>query len=282
MRSILVCLDGTWNGRDDDVPTNILKLHEAAGLTAPETISLYFEGPGNDSKWLTKIFGGAFGAGSMDIRDQAYSALESVYQPDDKIVIIGFSRGAAIARLLCSKIHKFGINDHYPPVNFLGCFDTVGAFLPVGHFQQGALFHDLHISPGVERAFHAVSIDENRLSFEPNLMNNRNGIAEVWFPGGHSDIGGGNSSSGLSDITLDWMLEKMTKCGLDAPQLDVDPGPTAGITIVRGMYRRGPRRVGVKVDGEFNIAYKPRIHRSVAVRQESFPEYQPSLRNSTL
>lgn len=277
MRSILVCLDGTWNGRDDDVPTNILKIHEAAGLTAPETISLYFEGPGNDSKWLTKIFGGAFGAGSMDIRDQAYSALASVYQPDDKIVIIGFSRGAAIARLLCSKIHKWGINDHYPSISFLGCFDTVGAFLPVGHFQQGALFHDLHVSPGVKRAFHAVALDENRLSFEPNLMNHRQGIAEVWFPGGHSDIGGGNTSAGLSDIALEWMLEKMTKCGLEAPQLLVGPDPTDDITIVGGMYRRGPRKSVVKVNGLIVDGYAPRIHTSVRVRQAMFPDYQPNL-----
>jgi len=90
---------------------------------------------------------------------------------------------------------------------FLGCFDTVFAALPFGPSQQG-LFTDLNVSGLVKTARHAVSIDEDRAAFSPNLMNYRNGIKEVWFKGNHADIGGGYAERGLADISLQWMISE--------------------------------------------------------------------------
>jgi hypothetical protein len=32
---------------------------------------------------------------------------------------------------------------------------------------------------------------------------------QVWFPGVHSNIGGGNDDQGLADITLAWMMSQL-------------------------------------------------------------------------
>lgn len=40
-------------------------------------------------------------------------------------------------------------------------------------------------------------------------------VEQVWFAGVHSDVGGGYSRSGLSDLAYDWMKEKAAGCGLE-------------------------------------------------------------------
>ncbi len=39
-------------------------------------------------------------------------------------------------------------------------------------------------------------------------------VEQVWFPGVHSDVGGGYSDTGLSDAAFTWMMEKAESCGL--------------------------------------------------------------------
>jgi uncharacterized protein (DUF2235 family) len=258
-RTLIFSFDGTWNGRDDTIPTNILKLHRA--FSHENQVPFYFAGPGNEDEngWFTELLGGAFGVGSFEIRDMALATLRAVYQYGDRIVAIGFSRGAAIARMFASEIYKEDINGYLVDVDFLGCFDTVGAYLPIGPSQQG-LFHDLHVSPVVQSAYHAVAIDENRKTFTPNLMNKRDEITEVWFPGVHTDIGGGQEDTGLSDITLKWMADNLTSHGV-VLSVNTQPDYETPIGHNGGLYRRETRRIGVKVDGEWSdiepIIYKP-------------------------
>ncbi|KAG8846271.1 hypothetical protein FRB91_000956 [Serendipita sp. 411] len=71
-------------------------------------------------------------------------------------------------------------------------------------------------------ASQALSIDETRLSFSPTLMyapiqpanelafGHGTGFSQVWFPGVHTDIGGGYSRSyqDISDITFAWMVDR--------------------------------------------------------------------------
>lgn len=258
--TLIFCFDGTWNGRDDEIPTNVLKMHR--GLRVHGQISFYHAGPGNEDEnnLFQELLGGLFGWGSNEIRDMALTTLGSVYRPGDRIVAIGFSRGAAIARLFCAKVYEEGVNGHRPAVDFLGCFDTVGAYLPIGPSQQG-LFHDLHVSAAVKIACHAVALDEDRATFEPNLMNQRDGVLEVWFPGVHTDIGGGSKDTGLSDGPLQWMLEWMAKCNITS-DVPTSPDAAAPLGDNSGLYRRKPRRVGVKVDDEWSDD-KALLHPSV-------------------
>jgi hypothetical protein len=110
-------------------------------------------------------------------------------------------------------------------IKVLGVFDTVGSRgIPVRgildwynakHFG----FHDVALSPIVDHAFHALAIDEKRLSFPasvwgyPNHKDNLT-VEQVWFPGNHANVGGGYSDNSLSDIALDWMLSRIEDKGL--------------------------------------------------------------------
>lgn len=79
-------------------------------------------------------------------------------------------------------------------------------------------FYDYDLNENVGYARHAISIDENRKSFQrvkwastkPTARdaNGINWFEQVWFAGNHSDIGGSycENESRLSDIALDWML----------------------------------------------------------------------------
>lgn len=241
-RTLIFCFDGTWNGLDDEHPTNVQKLW--SGTRLGSQIPMFFAGPGNETEnnRLMELLGGAFGLGSWAIVDYAISTLAAVYQPGDRIVAIGFSRGAANARMFCAKAAK--------PITFLGCFDTVGAYAPFKPFQQG-VFHDLHVSPFVERAAHAIALDEDREAFTPNLMNKRNGITEVWFPGVHCDVGGGLAETGHSDGALQWMMEQLSDAGIYA-NIETHPDPSAPIGFNEGHYRRDRRRVGVQIDDDWS------------------------------
>ena len=120
-------------------------------------------------------------------------------------------------------------------VEFIGVWDTVGALgIPDDKVLLNWLdnpdryrFHDTALSPHVRRARHAVAIDERRGSFSPTLwdMNEVAGHQDVqqkWFPGVHSDVGGGYKEQGLSDGALLWMIEESGKGGVVYRQDAVD------------------------------------------------------------
>ena len=74
----------------------------------------------------------------------------------------------------------------------------------------------------MSHAYHAVSIDERRAQFKPTLWTNPDGslrpndaqVEQVWFPGVHSDVGGGYQQCELSDIALSWIMHKAKENGL--------------------------------------------------------------------
>ena len=240
----LVFNDGTQNGLDDDNPTNIRIMAKLAEGFLGQKV-YYFEGPGNDERNIFEhLAGSLFGADMWSIRDAAIKAVLEFYKDGDTIAVFGFSRGSAIAHMICHEFAKRGIK-----VIFLGCFDTVFAALPFGPSQQG-LFTDLTVSGLVENARHAVSIDEDRAAFAPNLMNYRPGVVEMWFKGNHADIGGGYKERGLSDITLHWMLSEARVCAsIDFKPVHTMQSPNS-IHRERLPARRETRKPIVQVDGK--------------------------------
>jgi uncharacterized protein (DUF2235 family) len=93
------------------------------------------------------------------------------------------------------------------PIKCIGVWDTVGALgIPLrglrGLTRRRYDFHDTELSGSVEFAFHALAIDELRAPFEPTLWLEKPKpnqlVSQTWFPGVHSDIGGGYASNGLS------------------------------------------------------------------------------------
>ena len=108
-------------------------------------------------------------------------------------------------------------HDHVP-VAFLGVFDTVGALGVPGLSRRRSRFHDLRLSTDVECARQALAIDDRRITFEPCLLDVPVSMAarvkQVWFPGGHSDVGGGARARALSDTALLWMVGEAIARGL--------------------------------------------------------------------
>jgi len=107
------------------------------------------------------------------------------------------------------------------PVAFLGPWDTVGS---VGMYNMNQAFPFTFENPSVAIVRHAVSLDERRAGFRSNvfkadptpLPNGRPRVMNVWFPGVHSDIGGGYpwADSGLAMLAFEWMLREAKEAGL--------------------------------------------------------------------
>lgn len=116
---------------------------------------------------------------------------------------------------------------NYPvPITTIGCFDTVGALgiptLPIpglrdlvsGVNTKRYQFLDTTLSPGILNAFHALALDERRRPFSPTLWRKREGLHDAvnlkqcWFPGVHTNVGGGYTDQEIADITLAWMIQQ--------------------------------------------------------------------------
>ena len=108
----------------------------------------------------------------------------------------------------------------------LGVWDTVGAIgLPNRNRDQSAFgdhyYHQMTLPKNIAHAYHALSVDDERREFAPVLFSrvpiNSGTIEEVWFPGMHSDVGGGYKlknkdphAKELSNISLKWMADKFS------------------------------------------------------------------------
>lgn len=116
------------------------------------------------------------------------------------------------------KFHSGDNDDGRVRIFFLGVWDTVGALgipdnlalLNLFDPDRKHSFHDTRLTEKVIHAYHAVALDEWRASFTPTLwsgVENRETVHQVWFPGCHSDVGGGYLETGLSDGALKWMID---------------------------------------------------------------------------
>ncbi|KKY27965.1 hypothetical protein UCRPC4_g00810 [Phaeomoniella chlamydospora] len=102
-----------------------------------------------------------------------------------------------------------------------GVFDTVGSLgIPaIGIlprlFRQHLTFVDTKVESNIEHAFQALALDERRRPFSPTIWEKPEGqenpkvLKQCWFPGVHSDIGGGYPHSELANITLVWMISNL-------------------------------------------------------------------------
>src|SRR5256886_2870028 len=109
-------------------------------------------------------------------------------------------------------------------ITCIGVWDTVGALgIPVGLCGRLSRrlfgFHDVTLSSRVDRAFHAIAVDERRRPFVPTLWHQQPDaskagqvLEQVWFTGVHSDVGGGYGwdERDLANLTLRWMANRVT------------------------------------------------------------------------
>lgn len=97
----------------------------------------------------------------------------------------------------------------------LGAPGALGQLLNPSKYK----YHDIGLHPGIQHAYHALAIDEQRKPFEPSFWQRPAGwtgtLEQVWFPGVHSNIGGSYSPDGLANEALHWMVEKAEALGLE-------------------------------------------------------------------
>lgn len=191
-------------------------------------------------------------------------------------------------------------------VEFAGLWDTVDAYgLPVDELTAGwskmvwpLSLPNCALSPIVQKACHALSLDDERNTFHPVLWDERQEpqnltstlldqerLSQVWFAGMHSDVGGGYPDDSAAHVSLSWIGEEAAARGLRyQASLLLDPGDTfpsiwktkaSFHTPIhdsrRGLgvyYRYNPRKLYLLTqDSRASVQIgRPKIHESVFER----------------
>lgn len=169
-------------------------------------------------------------------------------------------------------------------IKMVGVWDTVGSLgIPALFGKVGPLiygFLDTNLHPNVLNAYHALAIDERRGEFPPTLWTQPfppipgQVLEQVWFSGVHCNVGGGYEESGLSDITLGWMLEKAGNLGLQ-----IDPDILAKYSSLDESHALDKMHESWNLLWLFpqtrTIPGDAAVSNTVAIRCESEQSYQP-------
>ncbi|KAI6111720.1 hypothetical protein EDD16DRAFT_1807391 [Pisolithus croceorrhizus] len=190
-------------------PTNVLRLCESPpvinGDNQKRQIVLYMSGVGSESNFhgVPSPPGVALRCvivpASNKIRD-AYAFIAQNYEVGDEICIFG---GAYTARKLSGLIDRIGLLQREELIYFFEIWTALDALSITDH----------SLPANIDIALHALSLQDNRTLFSPTLWEMPEGgrlanqvIKQVWFPGSHSDVGGGCDKHDLSDLALFWMV----------------------------------------------------------------------------
>ncbi len=234
MKNIVICCDGTSNDISG-APTNVLRCYRSL-VRDDSQLTYYDSGVGTlpDPSMLTDP-GKAIGmkldmAVGYSVKDQAckaYRFLTRRWEANDKIYLIGFSRGSYAVRALAGMVHAVGLVrqelEHldelawsvYSSADFLACSNFkfafsqndriniyfVGVWDTVSSFGRLTNYKTLPYTannPSIEHIRHAVAIHEKRVAFKANLfrpkdISQHKSFDQIWFKGAHCDVGGGYS-----------------------------------------------------------------------------------------
>lgn len=245
--NITVFFDGTGQNRSQlqkENWSNVVILHDAIDEEVQKGVvqyRKYIDGVG--TRQGEDLSGGGLGIGLDERIEEAYeflwekvnNAIEDGFEPH--LYLFGFSRGAYAARWLASLINFSGIPKDNAPrrkmflnhreqdakaanelrsknvvwdgiaIDFIGVWDTVEASVNPSY--------DIADVPNqVRSVYHALAIDEWRYEFNPTRFNSSPKVTEAWFPGCHTDIGGGYEERAIANETLWWMISGAQDAGL--------------------------------------------------------------------
>jgi uncharacterized protein (DUF2235 family) len=146
-------------------------------------------------------------------------------------------------------------------IRFMGLWDTVSS---VGWIYKPVRLLDMARNPIIQVGRHAVSIDERRAYYRDNLWGPpvkitdsewpkefrdqgiQQDIAQVWFPGVHSDVGGSypQSEAAPANEALAWMIGELQRHGAELCQERVDMvlGTRSGVYSADHIYTPPPAR----------------------------------------
>jgi len=103
-KRIALFLDGTWNNVNDN--TNVWRVKS---LFRADVDQICYYSAGVGTAHGERLIGGILGYGLDDEVIRAYEWLTEHYEPEDRLFIFGFSRGAYTARALAGFISKCGL-----------------------------------------------------------------------------------------------------------------------------------------------------------------------------
>jgi hypothetical protein len=235
--------DDPKGGSNKQYATNVLRLSRSVKSHTEdgrEQLVFYQSGVGSEANFAGDPATGttalqALGtAVASKIRD-AYVFIAQNFEEGDEICLFGFSRGAYTARKLSGLIDRIGLltthnlgtffgiwrqlmdketptippDTRHPGIKCVGVWDTVGS---VYKTIDALNIIDTSLPATIDVALHAISLQENRQMFLPTLWTEPQGgfkanqiLKQVWFPGAHSDVGGGYERHELADIACYWM-----------------------------------------------------------------------------
>jgi uncharacterized protein (DUF2235 family) len=116
-RNLVICCDGT-NNEFGPNNTNVIRLIQVLERDPARQLLYYDPGVGTlpepnafsaVQKWFSKVNGLAFGAGLVRKVGEAYGYLMDLWEPDDRVYLFGFSRGAYAVRVLAGLLHSLGL-----------------------------------------------------------------------------------------------------------------------------------------------------------------------------
>ncbi|RFU29071.1 hypothetical protein B7463_g7258, partial [Scytalidium lignicola] len=248
MRCIVIAVDGTaregQGGIEDEENTNVYRTKICVENNQdPELDSLYLPGVGTTGWSGKRLVDKITGHGTDRQIRKAYEFIcEKYTHPDDKIYLIGYSRGAFAIRCVADLVFKIGILSHddcrsermndvfrrwksgkmnpltglnLAPVsnnrvNVCVLWDTVGSV-------NGPLCRVVDSDVrGADFNFHALALHERRQHYLPTVMRFLAPLPlplttaeQCWFNGYHGDIGGGRKKNALGNLALAWALAKL-------------------------------------------------------------------------
>ncbi|PHH50926.1 Uncharacterized protein YEL023C [Ceratocystis fimbriata CBS 114723] len=122
-------------------------------------------------------------------------------------------------------------------IKAVAVFDTVGSLgIPqVGWMHRLGFqpshkeyqFWDTTLSDRIEHAFQALALDETRPPFSPAVWEKSEDdeqqcdLRQVWFPGSHSNCGGGWPDQAIADISMAWMMDQLSSASVGC-EFDLD------------------------------------------------------------
>lgn len=258
VRNLAVFIDGTdcdFGKSARQQWSNVARLYTAGERLLLEggrqQVAQYFDGVGS-RRSESLVLDEVFGAGLVERVEEAYGWLKKEVANavadgcEPRLFMFGFSRGAFAVRWLAALVDfcgvpatggggKAGLNTFARgdsvaaaellrkkcyvrvPIAFLGAFDTVKA-------RPGSDYGVRALPSSVDRACHAIALDEWRSDFDVLPFDDDPRVEQKWFAGGHSDIGGGYGDPDASDaatlnercasdVALEWMVEKAREAG---------------------------------------------------------------------
>ena len=170
-------------------------------------------------------------------------------------------------------------HDARASIDLVGVWDTVKALgipwpgLSFLH-PMATEFHDHRLGAHVGHGLHALALDEDRVAFRPEtwrLDQQRPGrVEQVWFPGGHGDVGGHvggfEAARPLADLSLAWMLERSEALGLPLPETWRDHVHPDAAAPMRGARRGSGRMFVIRERRRVRPENGEVLHPSVALR----------------